>query len=284
MAMMDLLQHFAKLGEAVKELGLPHEMPDAPGARPLIPLGGTVSFANVSFSYPGGERVLQEFNLHVGAGERVGLVGRSGAGKSTVIALVQRLYDPERGHVLIDEQDLAKVTQVSLRRAISVVHQEVSLFHRSVLENLRYGRPDATDAEVWRAAEEARCIEFIERLPQGFDTVVGERGLKLSGGQRQRLAIARAFLRGAPIILLDEATSALDTESEQAIQAALARLFRDRTVIAIAHRMSTLNAFDRIVVLDRGRIVEQGPPAELLRQKGLYSYMYTRQLSAADRS
>jgi ATP-binding cassette subfamily B protein len=284
MALMELLQHMAKLGEAVRELGLPHEMQDAPDARPLISLGGAVTFANVCFNYPGSGRVLQDFNLHIRAGERVGFVGRSGAGKSTVISLVQRLYDPDRGHVLIDEQDVAKVTQESLRASIAVVQQEISLLHRTVLENLRYGKPDATDAEVYRAAELARCTEFIERMPRGFDTVVGERGLKLSGGERQRLAIARAFLRGAPIILLDEATSALDSESEQAIQEALTRLFRGRTVIAIAHRLSTLNAFDRIVVLDGGRIVEHGSPSELLRREGVYNRMYAGQQAAARRA
>ena len=281
MAVMELLRHFAKLGEAVRVLGLPHEMQDASDARPLVSLGGAVSFVNVGFSYPDGERVLGDFILHVRAGERLGLVGRSGAGKSTVLALLQRLYDPDRGHVLIDEQDIAKVTQESLRRSIAVVQQDISLFHRSVLENLRYGRPEASDAEVYAAAEAARCTEFIEGLPQGFETIVGERGLKLSGGQRQRLAIARAFLRAAPIILLDEATSALDTESEQAIQEALGRLFRGRTVIAIAHRLSTLNAFDRILVLERGRVIEDGHPAELLRRKGVYSRMHAGQQMAA---
>jgi len=281
MAVMELLRHFAKLGEAVRVLGLPHEMQDVPEARPLVSLGGAVSFVNMGFSYPDGERVLQDFTLHVRAGERLGLVGRSGAGKSTVLALLQRLYDPDRGHVLIDEQDIAKVTQESLRRSIAVVQQDISLFHRSVLENLRYGRPEASDAEVYAAAEAARCTEFIEGLPQGFETIVGERGLKLSGGQRQRLAIARAFLRAAPVILLDEATSALDTESEQAIQEALGRLFRGRTVIAIAHRLSTLNAFDRILVLDRGRVLEDGHPAELLRRKGAYSRMHAGQQMAA---
>jgi ATP-binding cassette subfamily B protein len=277
MALMELLQHFAKLGEALRVLGLPHEMPDAPDARPLISLGGAVTFANVGFNYPGGGRVLQDFDLHIRAGERVGLAGRSGAGKSTVLSLVQRLYDPDRGHVLIDEQDIAKVTQESLRQTIAVVQQEISLFHRSVLENLRYGKPEASDGEIYRAAEQARCTEFIQRMPQGFDTIVGERGLKLSGGERQRLAIARAFLRGSPIILLDEATSALDTESEQAIQEALSRLFIGRTVIAVAHRLSTLNAFDRIVVLDAGHIVEQGSPSELLRRDGIYKRMHAGQ-------
>jgi ATP-binding cassette, subfamily B, bacterial len=208
------------------------------------------------------------------------LVGRSGAGKSTIIALLQRLYDPDSGAVLIDGQNIAQVTQESLRGSIAVVQQDISLFHRSLLENLRYGRPDASDEQVFRAVEAARCTEFINRLPQGFDTLVGERGMKLSGGQRQRLAIARAFLMDAPIVVLDEATSSLDTESEQSIQEALSRLFKGRTVIAIAHRLSTLDAFDRIVVLDRGRIVEDGAPKRLLQTRGVYSRMYGRQLPA----
>jgi ATP-binding cassette, subfamily B, bacterial len=284
MALVDLLQHFAKLGEAVRVLGLPHELTDAPGAKPLIELGGSVAFEGVSFAYPDGHSVLHDFDLHIPAGQKVGLVGKSGAGKSTILALLQRLYDPTAGRVLIDEQDISRVTQDSLRRTIAVVAQDISLFHRSVLENLRYGKPDATDDEIYRATESAYCTEFINRLPQGFDTIVGERGVKLSGGQRQRLAIARAFLRDAPIVLLDEATSALDTESEQSIQEALMRLVKGRTVIAIAHRLSTLDSFDRIIVLDRGRIVEDGSSAELLRRKGVYSRMYLRQLAAASLS
>ncbi|MFO1145388.1 MAG: ABC transporter ATP-binding protein, partial [Rhodospirillales bacterium] len=268
MALVDLLQHFAKLGEAVRVLGLPHEMTDVPDAKPLIHLGGSVTFEKVAFAYPDGHSVLQDFDLHIPAGQKVGLVGKSGAGKSTILALLQRLYDPTAGRVLIDEQDIARVTQDSLRRAIAVVAQDISLFHRSVLENLRYGKPDATDEEVYRATEAAYCTEFINRLPQGFSTIVGERGIKLSGGQRQRLAIARAFLRDAPVVLLDEATSALDTESEQSIQEALMRLVKGRTVIAIAHRLSTLDSFDRIIVLDRGHIVEDGSSAELLQHKG----------------
>jgi ATP-binding cassette subfamily B protein len=183
--------------------------------------------------------------------------------------------------VLIDEQDIAEVTQESLHQSIAVVHQDVSLFHRSVMENLRYGRPKASDDEVFRAAEAAHCSEFISRMPQGFDTIVGERGLKLSGGQRQRIAIARAFLYDAPIILLDEATSALDTESERLVQEALMQLVQGRTVIAVAHRLSTLDAFDRIVVLERGRIVDDGAVPDLLRRKGAYSEMYSRQLYAS---
>jgi ATP-binding cassette subfamily B protein len=223
--------------------------------------------------------VLTDFILDVPAGQKVGLVGRSGAGKSTIIALLQRLYDPDAGDVLIDGQNIAHVTQESLRGSIAVVQQDISLFHRSLLENLRYGRPEASDEEVYRAVEAARCTEFISRLPEGYATLVGARGMKLSGGQRQRLAIARAFLMDAPIVLLDEATSSLDTESEQSIQEALSRLLKGRTVIAIAHRLSTLDLFDRIVVLDRGRIVEDGVPRRLLQTKGgVYSRMYGRQL------
>jgi ATP-binding cassette subfamily B protein len=279
MAMVDMVQQVAKLREAVQVLGLPHEMQDAPDAKPLVVSAGAIDFHNVGFSYPSGQTVLKDFTLHVSGGQKVGLVGRSGAGKSTIVALLQRLYDPGSGEVLIDGQVISHVTQASLRSSIAVVQQDISLFHRSLLENLRYGRPDASDEDVFSAVEAARCTEFINRLPQGYDTIVGERGMKLSGGQRQRLAIARAFLMNAPIVLLDEATSALDTESEQSIQEALARLFRGRTVIAIAHRLSTLDAFDRIVVMDRGRIVEDGPPRRLLQMKsGVYSRMYGRQL------
>jgi ATP-binding cassette subfamily B protein len=283
MAMVDLLLDMAKLGEAVRALGLPHEMPDAPDARPLISLGGSVSLVNVCFSYPNGERVLQDFSLHIPAGQKVGIVGRSGVGKSTVIALLQRLYDPEHGQALIDEQNIAEVTQESLRRTIAVVHQDVSLFHRSIMENLRYGRPSATDEEVYDAAEAAHCTEFVNRLPDGFDTMAGSRGLKLSGGQRQRLAIARAFLCEAPIILLDEPTSALDTKSEQLIQDALARLFNGRTVIAATHRLSTLATFDRVIVLDHQRIVEDRAAVDLLRRRRVYTPKKLRLGSTAGR-
>ena len=283
MAMVDLLLDAARLREAVRSLGVPHEMADAPYARQLIPLGGSVSFLDVCFSYPNGERVLQDFTLHIPAGQKIGLIGRSGAGKSTVIALLQRLYDPERGQVLIDEQDIAAVAQDSLRRAVAVVHQDVSVFHRSIKENLRYGRPDATDQEVCAAAEAAHCSEFNCRLPDGFETIVGERGLKLSGGQRQRLAIARAFLCDAPIILLDEAMSALDTAAEQLIQEALARLFNGRTVIAAAHRLSTLAAFDRIIVVAHKRVAEDGSAAQLLRRHRTQHWVDVRYNTAGAR-
>ena len=250
MAMVDMVQQFAKLGEAVQVLGLPHEMQDAPDAKALLIGAGQISFRDVSFSYPNRQHVLRNFTLDVPGGQKIGLVGRSGAGKSTIVALLQRLYDPDAGEVLIDGQNIARVTQDSLRSSIAVVQQDISLLYRSVLENLRYGRPDASDAEVFRAVEAAKCTEFIDQLPEGFNTLVGERGMSLSGGQRQRLAIARAFLMDSPIVLLDEATSALDTESEQSIQEALARLFRGRTVIAIAHRLSTLDSFDERPALE----------------------------------
>ena len=280
MAMVDMVQQFAKLEEAVQVLGLPHEMRDSPDAQPLAITRGEISFRDVSFSYPNQQKVLSDFVLDVPGGQKIGLVGRSGAGKSTILALLQRLYDPDVGAVLIDGHNIAAVTQESLRASIAVVQQDISLFHRSLLENLRYGRPEASDEQVFRAVEAARCTEFINQLPQGFDTLVGERGMKLSGGQRQRLAIARAFLMDAPIVLLDEATSSLDTESEQSIQEALARLFRGRTVIAIAHRLSTLDSFDRIVVIDRGHIVEDGSPRRLAQSKGPYSRLYGRQSRA----
>jgi len=208
------------------------------------------------------------------------LVGPSGAGKSTVISLVQRLFDIDGGRLLIDGQDVRTMTQDSLRTAIAVVPQDVSLFHRSVLENIRYAKPEASDDAVLAAARAARCDTFIQSLPQGYATIVGERGTKLSGGQRQRLGIARALLKDAPIIVLDEATSALDTEAELEIQRALGTVMRGRTVLAIAHRLSTVAKFDRLVVLREGRIVEQGTPAELRRRRGLFDRMCRTQEEA----
>jgi ATP-binding cassette subfamily B protein len=210
-------------------------------------------------------------------GERVGLVGPSGSGKSTLFALLQRFYDVQSGRVLIDGQDIARVTQESLREAIGIVPQDISLFHRSVMENIRYGRPQASDDEVQDAAIAARC-DFIEGLPEGMHTIVGERGVKLSGGQRQRIAIARAFLKDAPLLLLDEATSALDSESEEMIREALSRLMRGRTVIAIAHRLSTVRSFERIVVLRTGCVIQDGPPDLLMRRDGLYRELVQREM------
>jgi ATP-binding cassette subfamily B protein len=222
--------------------------------------------------------VFEDFNLRLEAGEHVGIVGPSGGGKSTLFALLQRFYDAQRGRILIDGLDITRVTQESLRQAIAVVPQEASLFHRSVAENIRYGRPEASDDELLRAAIAARC-EFIEEMPQGFDTIVGERGVKLSGGQRQRIAIARAFLKDAPLLLLDEATSALDGDSEEAIRAALRHLVRGRTVIAIAHRLSTVRSSDRVVVMQAGRVVQDGPPDMLARREGLYRELVEREIT-----
>lgn len=276
-ALVDLTQQIARLEEAISTLLVPHEMPDRPDAMPLLAGPGQVTFDHVRFAYPSRAPVLREFDLVLQPGQRVGLVGFSGAGKSTVLSLLQRFYDVEAGRIAIDGQDIRDVTQESLRRIMAIVPQDISLFHRSVMENIRYARPDATDAEVLAAAEMAHCRSFIEALPEGFATIVGDRGTKLSGGQRQRLAIARALLKDAPILLLDEATSALDSESEQAIQAALERLMTGRTVIAIAHRLSTLAHFDRIIVMDQGRIVDDGAPDVLAARPGPYRELLRKQ-------
>ncbi len=276
-ALVDTVQHVARLSEALGTLLLPHEMKDRADARALAAARGAVEFRHVTYAYPGTQTVLQDFNLAVRSGTRVGLVGRSGSGKSTALALLQRLRFTQAGEILIDGENIADLTEASLRAAMSVVPQDVSLFHRSVLENIRYGRPEASDAEVEQAADAAFCRDFIRALPEGFGTIVGDRGTKLSGGQRQRIAIARAFLRDAPILLLDEATSALDSESEQAVQRALDRLMHGRTVIAVAHRLSTLQDFDRIVVLHQGRILQDGTPRELEREEGPYRELLARQ-------
>src|SRR5882724_1138331 len=277
-ALVDVTQHLARLSEALSTLLVPHEMLDHPEAMPLLRLGASVQLQNVTFRYPGADTVFEDLNLRIEPGQRVGLVGQSGGGKSTLFALLQRLYDLQSGGIFIDGQDITRVTQESLRAAIAVVPQDVSLFHRSVMENIRYGRPNACDAEVQDATRAARCLDFIEALPQGMATVVGDRGTKLSGGQRQRIAIARAILKVAPLLLPDEATSALDSESEDAVRAALKDLMRGRTVIAIAHRLATVRDFDRVVVLQAGRIVQDGPPDQLLRRGGLYRDLMRRQL------
>jgi ATP-binding cassette subfamily B protein len=277
-ALVDVIQHLARLAEALETLLVPHELRDHPQAVPLVKAGASVTFENVSFRHRDSHQVFENLSLHLTSGERVGLVGPSGAGKTTFFALLQRFHDVDRGRVLLDGQDIARVTEESLRAAIAVVPQDVSLFHRSILENIRYGRPGASDNDVQAAAHAARCDDFIASLPHGMATIVGDRGTKLSGGQRQRIAIARAFLKSAPLLLLDEATSALDSESEDAIRDALARLIRGRTVIAIAHRLSTVRTFDRIVVLQHGRIVEDGPPDQLRRLRGPYRELLRRQM------
>jgi len=276
-ALVDVTQHVARMTEAIATLLLPHELKDHPEAEPLVRSGAAVAFNNVAFQYPGGVQVFDKFNLRIKAGQRVGLVGQSGGGKSSLFTLLQRFYDVQRGTITIDGQDISRVTQQSLREATSVVPQDISLFHRSIMENIRYGRPNATDDEVLRAAIAARC-DFIENLPEGMATIVGDRGIKVSGGQRQRIAIARAFLKDAPILLLDEATAALDSESEEAIREALSRLMRGRTVIAIAHRLATLRNFDRVVMLQGGRIIEDGPPDILVKGKGPYRELVAREM------
>jgi ATP-binding cassette subfamily B protein len=277
-ALVDVTQHVARLSEATATLLVPHELRDHPKAEPLVRAGAAIVFNKVSFRYPGGLQVFDKFSLRINAGQRVGLVGQSGGGKSSLFVLLQRFYDVNQGHIAIDGQNIAHVTQQSLREAISVVPQDISLFHRSIMENIRYGRPTATDNEVLRAAIAARC-DFVETLPQGLETMVGDRGVKLSGGQRQRIAIARAFLKDAPILLLDEATAALDSESEEAIREALGRLMRGRTVIAIAHRLATLRNFDRVVMLKAGKIIEDGPPDRLMQGQGPYRELVTQELS-----
>ena len=276
-ALVDVTQHIARLAEAVKTLLEPHGMPDREDAVPLRTSGGRVDFEGVTFAYPRRRPILDHFDLHIAPGQRVGLVGKSGAGKSTVLALLQRFYETQGGSIEIDGQDIGSVTQESLRHAIALVPQDIALFHRTVYENIAYGRPDATPDEVRAAAREARCTDFIEAMPDGFDTIVGDRGVKLSGGQRQRIAIARAILKNAPILLLDEATSALDSASEEAIQQALDRLMVGRTVIAIAHRLSTLQNFDRIIVMSAGKVIDDGSPEELRNRPGIYRDLLAKQ-------
>jgi ATP-binding cassette subfamily B protein len=283
-ALVDVTQHVARLSEALQTLLVPHEMQDHPQAEPLRRGGASVEFANVRFAYPDGRRVFEDFSLKIEPGQRLGLVGRSGCGKSTLFALVQRLYDVQGGRILIDGQDIARVTQASLSQAIAVVPQDISLFHRSILENIRYGRQGASDEEVSAAAVAAHCLGFIEALPDGFDTIVGDRGVKFSGGQRQLIAIARAFLKDAPILLLDEATSALDSESEAAVRAALDDLMRGRTVIAIAHRLSTLRNFDRVVVLRGGRVAQDDQANKLIRRDDLYRDLTSREARRTSRA
>ena len=261
----------------------PRLVADSPDAFDLEVREGAIDFSDIGFDYVDGgvkTRVFDHFDLHIPAGQRVGLVGASGAGKTTLTKLLLRLSDIQEGRIEIDGCNIADATQRSLRRRIAYVPQESLLFHRSVAENIAYGKPDATMDEIREAARRANALEFIERLPQGFDTVTGERGVKLSGGQRQRIAIARAMLAGCPILVLDEATSALDSESEKMVQDALAELMRGRTAIVVAHRLSTVASLDRIVVLEGGRIVEDGPHAELIEAGGVYARLWSRQTGA----
>jgi ATP-binding cassette, subfamily B, bacterial len=282
----DVGMHINNLQRSVndmEELVQIHDEPigiaDVPGARPIDIQGGRIAFENVSFLYGGHRAPLYDgLSVEIRAGERVGLVGRSGSGKTTFVKLVQRLYDLSGGRILIDGQDIAKATQQSLRSQIAIVQQDPILFHRSLAENIAYARPGASLTAIEQAARLANAHDFILRLPKGYGTLVGERGVKLSGGERQRVALARAFLADAPILILDEATSSLDSESEALIQEAMVRLMKDRTSIVIAHRLSTVRSLDRILVFDRGKIVEQGTHAALTaRTGGIYRDLFERQ-------
>ena len=277
-----LFENLGTVQDGMNTISTPVKLLDAPDASELQVAHGEIEFKQLSFAYRNGKPLMNDFNLHIKAGEKIGLVGRSGAGKSTLVNVLLRFYDVSSGQVLIDGQDIAKVTQQSLRQHIGMVTQDTSLLHRSVRDNIIYGRPDATEEELQLAVQRAQAAEFIPSLSDakgrtGLDAYVGDRGAKLSGGQRQRIAIARVMLKDAPILLLDEATSALDSEVEVAIQESLYELMANKTVIAIAHRLSTIAAMDRLVVMDQGQIVEVGSHQELLAKNGLYARLWNRQ-------
>jgi len=272
-----LAERYSEVKEGLEDIVINHEVADKPGAKTLKVDTGKVEFNGAQFAYENSRRVLENFSLAIEPGQKVGLVGRSGAGKSTLVKLLLRNYELTGGALLIDGQDISHVTQDSLRENIAVVPQEPALFHRTIKENIQYGRLDATEEEIVEAAKLAQAHEFIASLPLGYDTLVGERGVKLSGGERQRVALARVVLSRAKILVLDEATSSLDSESEAAIQKALHELMQGKTVVAIAHRLSTLREMDRILVLDEGKIVEDGTHEALLKKKGLYSELWSHQ-------
>lgn len=274
--MNSFVRVYGEVEEGLAEVLLPHEIKDAPVSTALTVSDGSVVWDKVSFTF-GSNSVFDEFDLQIHARQRIGLVGPSGAGKTTFVSLLLRQHEINQGSIFIDGQDIAKVTQDSLRQHIAVVPQEPLLFHRTIRENIAYGKPDATNAEIEEVSRKAQAQDFISALPEGYDTLVGERGIKLSGGQKQRVAIARAMLKNAPILVLDEATSALDSESEVAIQKALSELMEGKTVVAIAHRLSTLREMDRIVVLDGGKIVEDGTHTELVKKKGTYARLWEHQ-------
>ena len=277
-----LFENVGTVSDGMVTLSKPHTILDKPNALPLKVERGDIRFEHIDFSYEAGKPLLNGFNLHIKAGEKVGLIGRSGAGKSTIVNLLLRFYEPQSGTISIDGQNINDITQESLRAQIGLVTQDTSLLHRSVRDNIIYGRPEATEEEMVQAALRAEAADFIPNLSDakgrtGYDAHVGERGVKLSGGQRQRIAIARVMLKDAPILLLDEATSALDSEVEAAIQESLDKMMDGKTVIAIAHRLSTIAAMDRLIVLDKGRIVEEGTHAQLLENNGLYAKLWAHQ-------
>lgn len=275
--MTDAIDDYSQIEEGLRELIVPYDITDRPDAKNLVKSKGHLVFKDVSFSF-GDMVVFDKFCLEVKAGEKVGIVGVSGAGKTTLTDLLMRNHDIKKGKVTVDSHDIRDITRKSLRRQIAFVPQDVSLFHRTIRENIRYGNLTASDKDVVEASKKAQAHEFIKSFPEGYDTFVGERGVRLSGGQRQRVAIARAFLKSAPILVLDEATSSLDSESELFVQSALAKLMRGKSVIAIAHRLSTLRIMDRIVVLEDGRIVEDGTHESLMRKGGVYFGLWNRQV------
>ena len=281
--MTGLFENIGTIQDGITTLSKPRTIVDAPNAQPLLVPQGAIAFENLSFGYKeGGKKIIDGLDLYIRPGERIGLIGRSGAGKSTLVNLLLRFHEAQGGRITIDGQDITQVAQDSLRSAIGMVTQDTSLLHRSMRENILYGRPDATEAQMLAATERAQAAEFIDSLTDrhgrsGYDAQVGERGVKLSGGQRQRVAIARVMLKDAPILLLDEATSALDSEVEAAIQQSLDTLMEGKTVIAIAHRLSTIAAMDRLIVMDKGRIVEEGSHQQLLQLGGIYAKLWAHQ-------
>jgi ATP-binding cassette subfamily B protein len=277
---LELFDYLGNVASGVRAILQPHELTDTEHAESRQIARGEIEFDNVDFQYPDGSHVFRNLSVSVSAGQRVGLVGLSGSGKSTFVSLLLRLYDPQNGGIRIDGLDLRALTQESLHAQLGLIPQDPTLFHRTLRENIRYGRPEASDDEVELAARRAHAHEFIADTPLGYDAIVGERGVKLSGGQRQRIAIARVILKDAPVLILDEATSSLDSITEHAIQSAFDDVMRDKTVLVIAHRLSTVAHLDRILVFSAGRIVEDGSHAELLARHGSYHALWSRQVDA----
>ena len=274
---LEFFDYAGNVANGIQTIVRPHDVVDMPGARAIPILHGHIRFDAVCFSYPGDRPIFNNLCVDIPPGQRVGLVGASGSGKSTFVSLLLRLYDVQGGAIVIDGAPLTDMTMASLHEQISLIPQDPSLFHRSLLDNIRYGNPHASEEDVVAAAHRAHAHEFIAQIPEGYESMVGERGVKLSGGQRQRVAIARVILKNAPILILDEATSALDSITESAIQETLDDVMRGKTVIVVAHRLSTIAHLDRILVFDHGRIVEDGSHDELLKQGGAYARLWTRQ-------